>query len=247
MLRLIGLTVASILTAEALIMLALESYGARLSVPLRILLDCSFLVVCVFPTLYFLVFKEMAEQIRRRREAELAQGAWSEKLKLEVEERTDRLQKANEDLLIEVQERAKTAMALRTALNETRQGKEQLSAILNAVNDALVVVDQEWIVLEVNRAAEIMFKVNAYDLQGKSLKSFLTPWSQGPADLDNFFSREEEEKQTYLVPPDINSDERWPVQMRFGSELEWNQKAATVVTFYYRSDLAHTVRETPMS
>lgn len=247
MLRLVGFTVASILTAEALIMLALESYGASLSVPLRIFLDCSLLVICVFPTLYFLVFKEMAEQIRRRREAELAQSAWNDSLKLQVEERTDRLQKANEDLLIEVQERAKIAMALRTALNETRQGKEQLLAILNAVNDALVVVDQDWTVLEVNRAAEIMFKVNAYDLQGKSLKSFLMPWSQGPADLDSFFSREQEEKQTYLVPPDINSEERWPVQMRFGSELEWNQKAAIVITFYYRSDLAHTVREAPMS
>lgn len=247
MLRLAGLIVASILTAEALIMLALESYGANLSALQRVLLDCGLLVVCVFPTLYFLVFKEMAEQIRFRRDAEQAQCAWAENLKLQIEERTASLLKANEGLLVEVQERARTTMALRTALNETRQSKEQLFSFLNAVNDALVVVDQNWSVLEVNRAAEIMFNISAYDLQGKSLKSFLLPWSQGPADLDSFFSREPEEKQTYLIPPEINSAERWPVQMRFGSELEWNQTAATVVSFYYRSDLAHTVRKAPMS
>ncbi len=45
-------------------------------------------------------------------------------------------------------------MALRTALNEARAGKEQLRAIINAVPEALVVVDNQWQNKIVNRAAE---------------------------------------------------------------------------------------------
>jgi len=237
MFKLIGLTAASIFTAEALVMLFVESLGSQLSLPVRVLLDSTLLIICVFPTFYFLVFKEMSEQIRLRQLAEQAQRAGCENLESLVEDRTYRLQRANEDLLIEVQERAKAAMALRTALNETRKGKEQLQAVINAVNDALLVVDDKWQVLAVNRAAEIMFNVSSYDLLGKSLKKFLLPWSQGPADLDTFFSRQHNQEPTFLTPPEPISEERWPVQMRFGEELEWNDRSAMVVTFYYRSDL----------
>ena len=248
MFRLVGLTAVSVFTAEAMIMILLESLGTRLSVPARIFLDSTLLMVCVLPTLYFFVFKEMSSHIQRSREVEQQQSAWNKTLELKVAERTERLQNANEALLIEIQERARAAMALRTALNQTRQGKAQLNAILNAVNDALVVVDNDWIVLEVNRAAEIMFKVNGYDLQGTSLKNFLLPWSQGPADLDAFFARDEEERQTFLVPPDTEAQESWPVQMRYGAELEWNELPATVVTFFYRSDLTQTLdNKAPMS
>lgn len=248
MLKLIGLTAVSILTAEALIMLFLESLEAQLSLAARVLLDCALLLVCVVPTLYFQVFREMSEQIRLRRQAEEAQNSWNKNLELLVEERTDRLQQANEDLLVEVQERAKAAMALRTALNETRKGKEQLNAILDAVSDALVVVDEEWNVLAVNRSAEVLFKIGSYDLIGKSLKSFLLPWSQGPVDLDRFFSRDRSELPTFLTPPEAISEERVPVQMHFGANLEWSDNPATVVSFYNRSDLAaHALQRAPLS
>jgi PAS domain-containing protein len=108
-----------------------------------------------------------------------------------VEERTDRLQRANEDLLVEVQERARTAMALRTALNEVRAGKQRLRAIFNAVSDALVVVDNQWQIKIVNQAAQAMFGAGSYDLQGKVLIDFLLPWSQGPASLEGFFKESE--------------------------------------------------------
>lgn len=219
-------------------MLFIESLGTQLSLVARVLLDCTLLMVCVVPTLYFQVFREMSEQIRLRRQAEEQQSAWSKSLEVMVEERTDRLQKANEDLLVEVQERAKAAMALRTALNETRKGKAQLHAILDAVSDALLVVDEEWYILAVNRSAETMFNISSYDLVGNSLKKLLLPWSQGPVDLDCFFSRERLETPMFLTPPVAHSEERAPVQMCFGADLEWSDKPATVVSFYSRGDLA---------
>lgn len=237
MLKLITLTVVSIFTAEALVMLYLESFGSQLSFWAKAFLDASLLLICVFPTLYFLVFKEMAEQIRLRRHAEETQNSWNQGLELMVEERTGRLQRANEDLLIEVQERARTSMALRTALNEARDSKKQLQAIINAVRDALIVVDDQWRVKVVNQAAEAMFGAGAYDLLGKSLKEFLLPWSQGPADLDDFFKRERHDHATFLVPPVSAGELEYPVQMRFGAELEWEKQLSTVLMFYYREDL----------
>jgi len=237
MLKLITLTALSVFTAEALVMLYLESFGSQLPFWTKAFLDASLLLICVFPTLYFLVFKEMAEQIRLRSQAEETQNSWNESLELMVEERTGRLQRANEDLLIEVQERARTAMALRTALNEARDSKKQLQAIINAVRDALIVVDGQWRIMVVNQAAEVMFGAGAYDLLGKSLKELLLPWSQRPADLDDFFKRELHDHSTFLIPP-VNTDElEYPVQMRFGAELEWEKQLATVVMFYYREDL----------
>lgn len=237
MLKLISLTALAIFTAEALVMLFLEYLGEQLSLSLRILLDSSLLLVCVFPTLYLLLFKEMAEQIRLRHVAEQEQHSWNQSLELTVEERTERLQQANEDLLIEVQERAKSAMALRTALNDARKGKEQLNAIINAVRDALVVVDDQWRVQIVNQAAETMFGACSYDLHGSSLKDLLRPWSQGPTDLDHFFCREGGHQSMFLVTPESDVGEKQPVQMRFGAELEWEGEPAMVLMLYYRKDL----------
>ncbi len=244
MLKLIGLTAASIFTAEALVMLFVESIGDQLSLPLRVLLDSSLLMVCVFPTLYFLVFKEMTEQIRLRRMAEEAQSSWNQSLEIVVQERTERLQRSNEDLPIEVQERAKTAMALRKALNESRNGKEQLRSVINAVHDALVVVDDQWRVRVANKTAEAMFGANSYDLHGRSLKYFLLPWSQSPADLDRFFSQGQDDRSLFLMSPDSNDSEKQAVQMRFGAELEWEGLPATVLMFYYRKDLPAQVSKT---
>jgi hypothetical protein len=94
MLKLIFLTAAAIFTAEALVMLFFESFGSEMSLLGRTLVDASLLLVCVFPTLYLLVFKEMGEQIRLRHQAEKTQNSWNQSLELMVEERTDRLQKA---------------------------------------------------------------------------------------------------------------------------------------------------------
>jgi PAS domain-containing protein len=237
MLKLIFLTAAAIFTAEALVMLFLEAFGSEMSLLGRTILDSTLLLVCVFPTLYFLVFKEMAEQIRLRRQAEETQHSWNQSLELMVEERTDRLQRANEDLLVEVQERVRTGMALRTALNEARAGKQQLHAIINAVSDALVVVDNQWQVKIVNHAAEAMFGAGSYDLQGKSLKDFLLPWSQGPASLDGFFEREREAQPIFLTPPGNSGEVKHPVQMRFGMELDWEGQPSTVLMFYFREDI----------
>jgi len=234
MIKLIGLTAAAIFTAEALVMLFVESFGPQLSLPMRVLLDGFLLMICVVPTLYFLVFKEMAEQIRLRHQAEQALNDSNLQLEIMVEERTKRLQQANEELLFEVQERAKSTMALRTVLNEARSSKEQLLDIINAVRDALVVVDDQWYVQVVNQAAESMFGVSFYDLQGKSLKDFLQSWTEDTVDLEKFFSREEDAQSTFLIPPGLADDQIQSVQMRFGAELKWEGEPATVLMFYYR-------------
>lgn len=238
MLKLVFFTAVSIFTAEALVMIFLESFGSGLSFVGRAFLDAALLLVCVFPTLYFLVFKEMVEQIQMRRRAEEKQNSWNQSLELMVEERTDRLQRANEDLLVEVQERARTAMALRTALNEARAGKEQLHAIINAVSDALVVVDNQWQVKIVNQAAESMFRAGAYDLQGKSLKDVLLPWSQCPDSLDGFFQRQQEAAPIFLALPGDTGEARHSVQMRFGAGLDWEGQPSTVLMFSSREEIS---------
>lgn len=236
MFKLISLTAAAIFTAEALVMLFVESWGEQLSLPLRVLLDSSLLLVCVFPTLYLLVFKEMAEQVRLRRLAEQDQESWNQSLELVVEERTERLQRANEDLLIEVQERARAAMALRTALNEAREGRRQLRSLMNAVRDALIVVDDQWSVQIINQSAEVMFGVSSYDMQGHSLKDLLRSWSGSSAELDDFFCQDQN-PPLFLTSPESDCAAKGPVQMRFGAELEWEGQPARVLMFYHRPDL----------
>lgn len=100
MLKLITLIAASIFTTEALVMLYLESFGSQLSFWSRAFLDASLLPVCIFPTLSFLVFKEMTEQISLRHQAEETQRSWNQSLELMVLERAERLQRASEELLV---------------------------------------------------------------------------------------------------------------------------------------------------
>ena len=51
MLKLVFLTAASIFTAEALVMLFLESYGSEMSLLGRTIVDATLLLVSVFPAL----------------------------------------------------------------------------------------------------------------------------------------------------------------------------------------------------
>lgn len=235
MLKLLGLTSAAIFTAEALIMLFLEALGERLSLPLRILLDSSLLLVCVAPTLYFLVFKEMAEQIRLRRQAEEAHKAWAQSLEMLVEERAGRLQLANEDLLVEVQARAKAAMTFRTALNEVRQSKEQLLAVINAIQDALLVVDQRWCVQFANQAAEGVFGTSAYDLQGKFVQDLLLTRTGGILDIERDCPHPGAGNEQLMIG---HATGRAPalVEVRRGAELQWQGQPATVLIVSGRED-----------
>ena len=80
-----------------------------------------------------------------------------------IEEQTEHLLCANENLLVEVQERARVVMAFRPALNEVRNRKEPLLSIINAVCDALVVVNDQWKLQDVNQSAEAMFGATSYE------------------------------------------------------------------------------------
>lgn len=237
MLKLVGFTLASIFTAEALVMLFVESFGDRLALPLRVALDATLLMVCVIPTLYFLVFKEMAEQVRLRNLAQQAQRELAQGLEQLVAERTERLQRANEDLLVEVQERAKAAMALRSALNEARAERQQRDAILDAVRDALVVVNGAWQILVVNPAAESLFGTSAYDLQGRSIKEVLSSWAPEFADLVLDFEPGGKDQCIDLVRPPGRGQGRRSVRLSYGATLTWEGQPAKALTFSCRDDL----------
>ena len=137
--------------------------------------------------------------------------------------KTHRLKRVNEELLVKDQKRAKKAMALRTALNEARAGKQQLQAIFNAVSDALVGVDNQWQDKNVNRAAESIFVAGSYDLQGNS---------------GGVFQRERDAQLIFLTPPRNSGEVKHPVSMRFGTEFDWESQPSTFLMFYVREDIS---------
>jgi nitrogen-specific signal transduction histidine kinase len=114
-------------------------------------------------------------------------------------------------------------LALRASLNDTLKGKEPLYEIINAVHDALVVVDKQWCVQVVNSAAETMFRTALYDLKGCSLIELLLSSPESPAALEVFFSRQQDEPQTSLLIPGNVDGERSLLQVRL--EQNWSGKA----------------------
>lgn len=98
--------------------------------------------------------------------------------------------------------------------------KKRFQEIVNAAQDSLVVVDDQWRVKAVNQTAETMFGCGSYDLIGQSLKELLLPWSQSPADLNDFLDKNRDGHSIFLTLPGVPGERKPPVQMRFGAELE---------------------------
>jgi len=172
-LRLLLLTALAIFAAEALLMLLIESWAGELPLLVRVFLDASLLMLCVFPTLYLLVFQEMAAQIRQRCANEQELADLNRNLELLLEERTFREQRASQDLLAEIHQRARAELALGQTLKASRTDREHLSAIMSAVDDGVLVVDGEGQVRLINTAAERLLNSNAYDLLGQPLAAVL--------------------------------------------------------------------------
>lgn len=229
MLRLIALTAAAIFTAEAFIMLILEALGGGLPLLARVLLDSTLLLVCLLPTLYFLIFKEMHEQIRLRRQAEVAQAAWSQSLELQIVERTESLRRANEDLLVEVQERARSGMALRKVLNEECNNRERLQSILDALHDAVVVVDIEGVILLANRKTENLFHSSCYDLHKRSVKDFLRVPCAGLSIYNPELDFNKGCQPIQLLAEECCETEEGLLEMRVGESFDWDGAPAKVL------------------
>lgn len=169
LLRLMAVTVVGIFTAEVLVMLLVEGWGGRLPVLVRVFLDASLLMVCVFPGAYFLVFHEMLDQAERSQRIEQALDEANRSLEGQVAERTCRLQRANEDLLGEVRERARLGMALGQRVKEAERGQVNLRAVLDGLDDGLLVVDASGTVQLANRAAERLLSAKGQPLPGQAL------------------------------------------------------------------------------
>jgi len=230
MLKLIALTAAAIFAAEAFIMLILEALGSGLPLLARVLLDSTLLLVCLLPTLYFLIFKKLHEQIRLRRQAEVAQAAWSQSLELQIVERTESLRRANEDLLVEVQERARSGMALRKVLNEECTNRMRLQSILDALHDAVVVVDIAGIILLANKKAESLFHSSSYDLHKRSVKDFLCIACDGVSLNNPELDLSKSCQSIQLLEVGCCESERVMLEMRLGEPIEWEGIPAKVLT-----------------
>lgn len=226
-LRLLCLTATAVFAAEALAMLLVEAWGAGLPLVIRIFLDATLLVFFVFPTLYCLVFKEMEEQIQCGRESELALKDLSRNLEQLVDERTLRIQQINEEMLGEVQGRAKCDLELAKALKDARAGREHFQTIVNSIDDGLLVVDSQRCVRQVNSAAEMIFASSAYELTGKPMSSVLAPWLRED-EVDDLFSVHDSEVSIGFLWQRADDGPQL-VQLRRGAALQWEGDDAQIV------------------
>lgn len=227
-LRLLMVTTFSIFAAEVLVMLLVESWVGHLPLLLRIFLDASLLVLCVFPTLYFLVFRKMSEQIERRLNSERMLEQLNRTLGLQVEERTARLQRANEDLLGEVRERARVGMALSQALKEANAGRSNLQAVINAISDGLLVVDAGGRIQLANQAAEELLGRSGYDLTGQLLAELLAP-AFAVEELRHFLSLGDAGEVRTFQWNIAGQEQPYPISMRFGSACLWQDEPAAIL------------------
>lgn len=234
--RLIILTAVSIFCAEALIMLLIESWLGQFSLVIRAFLDATLLMVCVFPTLYFMLFKEMEEQIGLRLQSEQAMADLNYDLERQVEERTVRLQRANDDLLAEVQERARVGMALSKALKEAEAGRRQLATIIDTIEEGLLVVDAEGRLCLANPKAEELFGRPAYELNGKLLAALIDDEAT-QKDLEGLCDPEGDGLPVVVEWPSDGSSKR-VLHIRRAARLDWHDTPAVLLLFQLWDDPA---------
>jgi len=227
-LRLLIVTTFSIFTAEVLVMVLVESWVGQLPLLMRVLLDASLLTVGIFPTLYFLVFRKMSEQIERRLNSERLLEQLNRTLGLQVEERTVRLQRANEELLGEVRERARVGMALSQALNEANTGRSNLQAVINAISDGLLVVDAGGRIQLANQAAEELLGRSGYALTSQLLAELLAPAFAVEA-LGQFLSLGDAGEVRTFQWKIAGQEQPYPIAMRLGAACLWQDEPAVIL------------------
>lgn len=225
--RLLFFTGIAIFLAEVLVMLVVEGWASHLSMVVRVFLDASLLMVCVFPTLYFLVFQEMNEQIERRQHSEQLMAELARTLEAQVEERTVRLQRANEDLLNEVRERARISMALNQSFKDAHTERSNLEGVINALAIGLLVVDAGGTIRMVNAAGEALLGTEAHALVGRPLAELLAPAL--PAEGVAEFLAHGDMGGVLSFPWARGGSVATALEMQFGGPSLWQGEPATVI------------------
>ena len=103
-LNLLIVTSASIFVAEALVMLLLSQLQI-LSAPLEMVIDSILLTIFIVPVLYLFLFRPMITNINDRLRAEDDLKKAKSGLEVKIQERTEELNKSNEQLKLEIIER----------------------------------------------------------------------------------------------------------------------------------------------
>lgn len=227
-LRLLLVTTLGLFTAEVLVMLLIEGWLGHLPVLLRVFLDATLLMCCVFPTLYFLVFQEMGEQIRLRERSEQVLEETNRTLGQMVEERTARLQRANQDLLGEVRERARLGMVLNQALKEANADRSNLQAVIDALSHGLMVVDAGGVVQLLNHAGEALLGENAYKLKSKPLAMLLAP-ALPDDELEHFIAAGEPGTTLKFGWQLSGGSVPAPLEMELAASCLWRDEPAVVL------------------
>jgi hypothetical protein len=77
------------------------------------------------------------------------------------------------------------------------------------------------------------------------LKNLPLSWFQRATSPEGFFQRERDAQSIFLTPSGNSGEVKPPVQMRFGTELNWEGQPSTVLLFYFQEDIplqdSHTV------
>lgn len=106
---------------------------------------------------------------QERDAAEKALLLANEELERRVDERTQELSEANEQLIGQIAERAQAQIALGQALEESKVDRKKLEEILRSMPDGVVVTDGELNVLHMNIAAESILGTSLEKTFGKSI------------------------------------------------------------------------------
>lgn len=166
--RFLMVTAASIFVAEGFVMFLLPLLPP-LYYYMEALLDAFLLTVLVFPALYFFLFRPMVLHIARYKEAQ------------------EKLQKAHDELEVEVAQRT----AALTATNEAlRESEERFRSVAQSAIDAIIVASSTGNIILWNNAAQTIFGYGEEEVLSKRV-TLLIPERFHDAlrrGLDRFFS-----------------------------------------------------------
>ncbi len=156
--------------AEAFVM-NIISYLEPLSPWIKALSDSTFLVILLFPALYFFLFRPLTQHIIELKQAEEAVQKAYEELEERVEERTTELLKTSEELKQEIKERVEAEKALRESEARYRGLFDNMIegvAVYEVKNDG-----EDFVFIDLNEAGEKISATSKDAVIGQSvLKMF---------------------------------------------------------------------------
>ena len=115
------------------------------------------------------LYREKVEENRQRKRAEEEIRKLNESLEERVANRTEQLELANKELIIEAQERKR-------AENAHRESQQLMSDIISFLPEAILAIDRNGKVMIWNRAMEVLTGVLAKDILGKGDYEYSLPF-----------------------------------------------------------------------